>query len=355
MAEIRLPTKIDDIDAELIGAALAAGYPGTVVTSLEIGKVIWGTATKVPLRLAYNEAGRAHGLPPTMWLKGPIQSPLYELVASLYTTEVRFYRDLAPHLELGMALPRCYFAGVNSDGSQPTLLLEDLLARPARFPGPEALTVDEVAQFLTVLAALHARRWNSPELRDLPRFAVAAQSPALEHFLTDAMWSKVMDKPHAQPTPNDLRNVAVVRRIITALLNSKDGPRALLHGDPHIGNTFIAPGGPGLLDWQLICEGPALDDVVYFMTTSLDVEDRRKNERNLVTHYLAELSAHGIDSPSFDDAWLDYRKYAIHAWAWIMVPEEQQRQAVCDAISRRGAAAVTDLDTVGAWRDTSAA
>ena len=42
--------------------ALAVNFPGTVVTSLTIGAVIHGTATKVRLMMTYNDAGHAHRL-----------------------------------------------------------------------------------------------------------------------------------------------------------------------------------------------------------------------------------------------------------------------------------------------------
>lgn len=70
-----LPLKTEDVTAKWLSAALSSRYPGVEVTSLQVGNVIRGTATKMQVLLAYNDAGRAHGLPPTMVLKGGFDIP----------------------------------------------------------------------------------------------------------------------------------------------------------------------------------------------------------------------------------------------------------------------------------------
>ena len=65
-----LPLRIEDITADWLTTILSERYPDTVVTEVHVGTVIAGTATKVRLLLAYNDAGHRHRLPATMWLKG---------------------------------------------------------------------------------------------------------------------------------------------------------------------------------------------------------------------------------------------------------------------------------------------
>ena len=47
-----LPCRIEDITPAWLTSVLGSGYPGTVVTSVHIGTVIAGTATKVRLLLS---------------------------------------------------------------------------------------------------------------------------------------------------------------------------------------------------------------------------------------------------------------------------------------------------------------
>ena len=52
--------------------------------------------------------------------------------------------------------------------------------------------------------------------------------------------------------------------------------QTVMHGDPHVGNTFYERDGrPGFLDWQTTMIGPSTHDVVYFIVGAMTVEDRR--------------------------------------------------------------------------------
>jgi len=41
----------------------------------------------------------------------------------------------------------------------------------------------------------------------------------------------------------------------------------------------------------------------------LDAEERRANERDLLRHYLSELTARGVEAPNWDDAWRKKRRF----------------------------------------------
>ena len=75
---------------------------------------------------------------------------------------------------------------------------------------------------------------------------------------------------------------------------SDTGPRTVIHGDVHIGNAYQVPDDFGLLDWQLMRVATWANDVSYPILTALDVEERRASERELLRHYLAELTARGV-------------------------------------------------------------
>ena len=58
-----LPLSVESITTDWLTHVLSARYPGTVVTELLARDARPGFATKVRLHLAYNQEGRAHGLP----------------------------------------------------------------------------------------------------------------------------------------------------------------------------------------------------------------------------------------------------------------------------------------------------
>ena len=65
----------------------------------------------------------------------------------------------------------------------------------------------------------------------------------------------------------------------------------LLHGDPHIGNTYVLPGDEvGFLDWQVVRRGNWSQDVGYFLVSALTVADRRESEPELIEAYRGTVS-----------------------------------------------------------------
>ena len=71
-----------------------------------------------------------------------------------------------------------------------------------------------------------------------------------------------------------------------------DGGMTLLHGDAHIGNTYVLPGGDvGFLDWQVTRRGNWSQDVGYFLMGAMTEEDRRAHEFTLVDDYFGALDA----------------------------------------------------------------
>ena len=68
------------------------------------------------------------------------------------------------------------------------------------------------------------------------------------------------------------------------------GPQTLLHGDPHIGNTYVLPGdNVGFLDWQVLHRGNFSLDLGYFLQGAVTPENRRTNEADLVEEYRTAL------------------------------------------------------------------
>ena len=90
-----------------------------------------------------------------------------------------------------------------------------------------------------------------------------------------------------------------------------EAPQTLLHGDPHIGNTYVLPDDTvGFLDWQMARRGNFSLDLGYFLQGALTIEDRRKGERDLVEEYRNALTLPADEMPSADEVWLRY----VHRW-----------------------------------------
>src|SRR5206468_3652314 len=150
-------------------------------------------------------------------------------------------------------------------------------------------TPDLVAAALEVQARWHAPFWGTkPGTFDW----LAVGSPSLRAasavLLSEEHWERTFS---AAGAPARGRETADRRRVVRAIRKLWElddaGPLTLVHGDAHLGNTYIdRQGRPGFLDWQCVCVGPALWDVAYFIGGALSAEDRCAHERSLLLHYL---------------------------------------------------------------------
>jgi hypothetical protein len=346
------PPSIDAISAEWMTAALGGNFPDTQVTSVTVGTVIHGTATKVRLLLSYNDAGHRHRLPPTMWLKAGYE-PHAEQQMAVYAGETCFYRDLAAELAIGC--PTAYFSHTDERTAGSTLILEDLMARNATFGrATTPVTPDQAAAVLDLLSTLHARYWRDPYLDTLGWLnggGVLLDSGVPEMVYGQANFDRMLTLPRGAFIAPELRDRERQQKLLIRLLeHDRDHALCLVHGDPHLGNSFWLPdGSPGFLDWQTAMHGYWAHDIAYFIVASLTIADRRHAERDLIAHYLTRMAEKGVTELSFDAAWLDYRRHAFYALCYAYCPPELQVEDICVANAERISAALLDLQSMAAW------
>jgi hypothetical protein len=352
MVEIasRLPMRIEDITAEWLTSALSSNYAGTVVTDVHVGTVIAGTATKVRLMLAYSAAGHHHRLPPTMWIKGGLIRHDYSYDKS-FVQEAKFFGTWGKQLEIN--IPRPFWSDWE-DGVQGLVLLEDLAARNVTFGrATSPISIDQQAQALALQARMHARWWESAELKKLINFSNAweAAGDIVMQMLRPEYFEACINHRRCAAYSGPYRDrERVLAGLRAQWARGREVPQAFCHGDAHLGNMFFEPDGmPGYLDWQSWQEGPYMHDVAYSIIGNLEVQDRRHAEKDLLAGYLAGLKSHGVENPpSFEDAWNAYRRHAMHGFMWPFTPEEMQPLDIVTAEGDRFGVAVVDLDTFGA-------
>jgi hypothetical protein len=275
----------------------------------------------------------------------------------MYINEVRFYRTIRNGLSI--EAPACFGSLFDEANRSFGVLMEDLTLRGARFPNAlTSVTVDEIRGLVATLAALHARYWQSPsfasELRWLATPVAGGMYPVFQALGLDLIRNQVETNEYKAALLEPLGKT--VDELWDALWKAQHilatGPQTLLHGDPHIANTYLLPDqGGGFLDWQLMVKGRWAHDFTYLLITGLSSDDRRKHERGLLHFYLNELRRHGVESPPEpNDAWLRYRQAAIWGLVigWLITPTENYGEAITTANISRLVTAVRDLETLEA-------
>jgi len=158
--------------------------------------------------------------------------------------------------------------------------------------------------------------------------------------------------------PDDVRELgpeAVVDMWARFVSSLADDPVTLLHGDAHIGNTYVLLDDDiGFLDWQVLRRGNWSHDVGYFLISALSPQHRRRSERELIEEYRRALAVPVEQRPTAEEAWLRYRAspaYGLAVWLATLGTDTAQRREVCLALSERYAAAVVELETLRALQE----
>jgi hypothetical protein len=354
------PSNVDELTPEILGAALSERHPGVVVDHVDVvaekrcGDGVASTADRLVLDLSYRP-GTAAGLPRRLILKTMLASP--HAPAAMYENEVRFYRELRGDLDIES--PAVYASSFDPASGRFGLMLEDLTERGARFPSAlDPVSLDEVRSILGHLATLHARFWDSPRLEDELSWLSTPVTGGMSDVFRTIGLELIEDQVARNPFKQEL--IAPLGRSVAAMWDllwkvqarHTEAPTTLLHGDPHIGNTYLLPGGRGgLLDWQLMMRGSWAHDVVYLLVTALAPDVRRAHQEDLLGEYLDRLGAAGVrDLPAPADALDQCRTAALWGLVigWLICPPENYGPEITAANISRTVAAVEDLETFAA-------
>lgn len=345
-AELSLPRNWDEITPSWMTAALAEYFPGATVDGVTVALRDDGTNRRARLALRYS-AGSG---PATVFAKtvDPDHAELVALTSGLFH-EPKLFRS---SVELPLDHPTVYAALIDEPGSNFVMIMEDVVARGADpRDSTRPMSIDQAANGVRGLARMHGRFWGdrlttNPALDWLEPF-VAFEG--LEYAPLHIAHERLGDTVPADIVALSGTElfVDIWARYIGTLTTS---PQTLLHGDPHIGNTYVLPDGDvGFLDWQMARRGNWSLDLGYFLQGALTIEDRRRAERDLLEEYRAALALPADEKPSGEEVWLRYRASVAHGLAIWMATlsggDAWQGADICLALAQRYSAAFIDLDT----------
>jgi hypothetical protein len=356
-----LPLSYEEITPAWLTAILGADVPGAEVLSHRLGDEDEGTSSRRHIHLSWNDAGVDAGLPSSVFSKSTMTLESRYLLGlnGGIAAEAVFYNSVLP--TVGVRAPEALFAAYDPDNFNSIIVMRDLSDR-VQFGSHELdLTLEQAKSQLRLLATLHARYYESPEL-----------NTTLSEFNTwEDYFAVTVDAAGFGPAcargfeqAQDVIPPSLFERadeIWPATLASVDEhsrqPRTLIHSDVHLKNWYIdSDGEMGLNDWQCSCKGNWGRDIAYAISTALTPENRREWERELVAYYVDQLTAAGIEGVDFELAWKLYRQNLFSALAWWtgtlgQPPEAPKMQppATSREFIRRITAAIDDLDALAAF------
>ena len=340
-----LPVDAADLTPSWMSDAL-----GTEVAGVEVLDHAFATNQRARVGLTY--AAGADAGPATLFVKlAPLDPAHRQMIGAtgMGEREVQFYADVAPTVDL--LVPRCAYGA--SDADCFVLLLEDLAARGCEFSdGAWGVSADAAAHALQQLAGFHAR-FEDPAERARVAPWLSTPSRRMSEATVGPM-RMVLDQ-QAGTLTSDYTNIGELYVVHHAWFDEMwhAGPATLVHGDTHIGNVYLDDGRVGFIDWGLSRVSTHLRDVSYFLTMSVDIEERRRHQRELLQGYLDAFRAAGGVDIAFDDAWTAHRlqaSYTVVATFLAYMPSYAASDGVGlgNALLARSNAALDDLDVVDA-------
>ncbi len=343
------PATWDDITPEWMTAALSAGRAGVVIDAVTVQMRDDGTNRRGRLALTYAEGTG----PATAFVKGvdPDHRELIKMTSGLFH-EPRLF---AAGIELPLEHPVVYATAIDEAAEDFVIVMEDLTARGADpRDATRPLTPQQAASAVRGLARMHGKYWgerlsSSPELDWVEPFLPwdgmqYAPLPAAQERLSADTPAEVLALTIDQLVDDIWK--PYIRSLIRA-------PQTLLHGDPHIGNTYLLPDGEvGFLDWQVLRRGNWSLDLGYFLQGALTTADRRVHEDALLVEYRDALGLPAAELPDLDEIRLRYRASVAHGLCtWLATAsagELWQRPDIALALAQRYSMAYGDLQTAQA-------
>lgn len=269
------------------------------------------------LRAELSYDGEAAEAPSSLILKIPSEDAGSRALAAAigaYESEVRFYQDILPQLEI--STPRCFGGVVEPETGRFTLALEDLSVNWRTGDGVNGGTTDEVRAALRELVELHAPSWNAPLLAEHGFLNRPGRVEALYRMAGPALpafrerFAHRLEPEHVALAE---RLAPLSRRFPEIAWNR---PFTLQHNDYRLDNLLFAETGEGLrvavIDWQALAVGPPMVDLAIHLTTSLTPVQRREHQDELLREYHSALLAHGVEDFAFEQCMECYRHASLH-------------------------------------------
>ncbi|OTB20106.1 hypothetical protein K445DRAFT_380742 [Daldinia sp. EC12] len=335
----KLPLLPNEVTAKWLGSKL-----GHTIKSVTLTRSIFGSGSKLFYLIEYgDEVTDTSSRPSHICVKGLFDPDMVKAqpwILSMAQREANFYAKIAPAIK-HMSHPKAWWGGRND--KQGIAIMSDLGHEGCTFP-PEATSypLETVLEGVYQIAGLHAQFWGKSQV-DYP-WINNDYDPAMT--MITATWDSVVREPGRPELPEYLMDGARIREAQKKYYARRNPKfRTLLHGDPHMGNTyFTADGHIRFLDWSAVHFASCFHDLVYFVSTMMTVKGRQIHEMEILDYYLSTL--HKLGGPKLDrndeELMIEYKKSYLTNLIWPVCGYAFQTKERVDVLAER---------TIAAWVD----
>ncbi|MEP5569516.1 MAG: phosphotransferase [Halioglobus sp.] len=308
-------TRPDDVTTQWMSEALAnSGHLDSGIVVSWLSYDIIGTGKMGDnARFVLEYSGDHHKAPESVIIKFPAEDETARAMAGAqgaYYNEVMFYRHLAD--KTAMRTPAIYVNEVSDDRLMFVTAMEDM--SPAE-PGSQLVgeSLNHVRVAMGEAAKLAAAFYGDESVgaHDFVMSQIRDDGGAFGQALLQQYWPGFLERfGHGISEESQAFGAFYVDNH-TRFATRFDGPRTLAHGDFRSENILFDGDRACTVDWQTTSEASPLTDLAYFMGGSVDLEDRRAWEKEIVQEYSALLNGLGVNL-EFEACWQQYREQAMH-------------------------------------------
>ena len=361
METLTIPANTSEITADWLTAALGSrGHlGGAKVVGFEcevIGEGVGFVGELSRISLEYDR--EAPSAPKSLIAKLPTSFELSRQIAvqfQFYARENRFYEEIAPLISL--RVPKAYYSAGDPAAANFVLLLEDLSQSMKVGDQLAGIDIARAQMIIRALGRFHAEWWDDPRLEAmdwLPRVNDPIQRAA--EVLYQMAWPTFVEKFKDRLTPYQFAAAEQLGSKICAIMDHYAGrPLMIAHVDFRLDNMLFGEPGAAdeyaVIDWQLCVRGGGMFDLAYFLSQSLEPDQRRKHEHDLVRLYHDQLVAGGVKDYGFEQCWEDYRLSTLLA---LLIPvnasanldtSTERGLRLMEALVMRSVTAIEDLQS----------
>ena len=358
-----VPSRYELVTTEWLTAILCRDVPGATVTGFELGPRNDGSSNRRRIIVAYNNAGRAAGLPASVFCKAAesLGNRLILGPTGTAQSEIDFYAKIRPRLDI--EAPVGLYGAYDPETFNYLVMMHDLTGEATFFDDHTVVLPREQAeQMMRLLARLHAAFHESPELGTASVPYLTWPDWWARMMTVSPDFGKACDRGFAAAEPVvPPRLFARAEEIWPRTLDSVERhlglSRSLIHCDVHLKNWYVTSDGRmGLADWQILTVGHWSRDLAYALATALTVENRRAWMADLIRLYLDEAEALGMGRTSYDDALRLCRQQLMTTlafWTITLCPAEgmppMQPQGLTEEWLRRITSMMDETDALDSF------
>jgi len=225
----------------------------------------------------------------------------------LYEREYYFYENLSKFVPIKLA--KFYGLIKDNDFNNIGILMENLDKKGFKLNlDLNQEKIDVSLKIIESLAQLHAKFWNkNPGLKfkELKKNNDPLFKPKWTDFI-NSRWEQFKQKWCGILTENNLLSAQKIVDDFQNIQNKlSDKNLTLCHGDVKSPNIFYGINGenyePYFIDWQYICEGKGVQDLVFFMIESFEIPIINKYKNIFKDYYYIKLIENGVKNYSIDE------------------------------------------------------